>query len=166
VIELGKANHITTVAAAVTVEEAFVGIYQEAWPVIRVQRTQPHQPTAAEWPGGPPIMRLQILQQTNLSFQVVESLATHGLLASIGRIWRIAVQSQARMVGDIAAFQRAACQSFAASKVPTCSKRPAQRRTVDGSGDRDASATSGIDRSQLLSDRRNSTQACCRQWRL
>src|SRR5438309_5332913 len=25
-----------------------------------------------------------------------------------------------------------ACQSFAASRVPTCSKRPAHRRTVDG----------------------------------
>jgi len=33
-----------------------------------------------------------------------------------------------------------ACQSFAASRVPKCSKHPAQRRSVDGSGDRDASA--------------------------
>src|SRR6202035_3947723 len=53
-------------------------------------------------------------------------------------------------------------QSFAASRVPKCSKHPAQRRTVDGSGDRDASATSGTDRSQLLSDWRNNSHACCR----
>src|SRR6202011_2514517 len=106
-----------------------------------------------------------MVQQRNLLFKLVENLATHGLLASMGRIRRIAVQSQARMVGDTAALQSAACQNFAASKVPTCSKRPAQRRTVDGSGDRDASATSGIERSQLLSDRLSNSQACCRQWR-
>jgi len=33
------------------------------------------------------------------------------------------------------------CQSMVASRVPRCSKRPAHRLTVDGSGDRDASAT-------------------------
>jgi hypothetical protein len=97
-------------------------------------------------------MSLEIVQQRSLLFQLVENLAIHGLLASIGRIRRIAVQSQARMVGDRAALQPTACQSFAASRDPTCSRRPAQRRTVDGSGDRDASATFGIDRSQLLSD--------------
>jgi hypothetical protein len=111
-------------------------------------------------------MSLQIVQQGNLLFQLVESFTTHGLLASIGRIRPIEVQSQARMVGDVEALQPAACQSFADSRVPNCSKRPAHRRTVDGSGDCDASATSGTDRSQLLSDRRNSSHACCRQWRL
>src|SRR6516162_11722296 len=110
-------------------------------------------------------MSLQIVQQRNLLFQLVENLTTHGLLASMGRIRRIAVQSQARMVGGITGLQLTASQSFTVTKVPNCSKRPAQRRTVDGSGDRDVSATSGIDRSQLLSDRRNS-HACWRQWRL
>jgi hypothetical protein len=75
-------------------------------------------------------------------------------------------QSQARMVGDVEALQPLACQSFAASRVPNCSKRPAHRRTVDGSGDRDASRTSGTDRSQLLSDCRSNSHASCRQWRL
>jgi hypothetical protein len=84
----------------------------------------------------------------------------------MGRIRRIAVQSQARMVGDVEALQPVACQSFAANRIPRCSKRPAQRRTVDGSGDRDASATSGTDRSQLLSDWRNNSHAFCRQWKL
>ena len=37
---------------------------------------------------------------------------------------------------------------------------------VDESGDREASATSGIDCSQLLSERRCNSQACYRQWRL
>jgi len=111
-------------------------------------------------------MSLQIVQQWNLLFQLVESLTTHGLLASIGRIRRIEVQSQARMVGDAEALQPVACQTFAASRVPNCSRRPAHRRTVDGSGDRDASATFGTDRSQLLFDCRNSSHALCLQWRL
>src|SRR6516162_8012529 len=102
-------------------------------------------------------MSLQIVQQRNLLFQLVENLTTHGLLASMGSIRPMVVQSQARMVGDSAALQPAACQSFAASRVPRWSKRPAQRRTVAGSGDREASATSGIDRSQLLSDRRHNS---------
>jgi hypothetical protein len=111
-------------------------------------------------------MGLQILQQANLSFQLVESLATHGLLASMGRIRRIAIQSQARMVGGVEVLQPVACQTFAANKAPKRSKCPAQRRTVDGSGSRDASATSGTDRSQVLSDWRNNSHAFCRQWRL
>src|ERR1700680_4137555 len=109
-------------------------------------------------------MGLQILQEANLLFQFVESLATHGLLASMGRIQRIAVQSQARMVGGVEALQLVACHSFAPSRVPNCSKRPAHRRTVDGSGVREASATSGTDRSQLLSDWCNNSHASCRQW--
>jgi hypothetical protein len=84
----------------------------------------------------------------------------------MGRIRQIAVQSQARMVGGVVALQPVAGQSFAASRVPECNKRRAQRRTVDGSGDRDASATSGTDRSQLLSAWHSNSQASCRQWRL
>jgi hypothetical protein len=53
------------------------------------------------------------------------------------------------MVGKIAVFQPAACQSLVTSSVPTCTRRSTQRRTVDGSGDRDASATCGIDRHPL-----------------
>jgi hypothetical protein len=49
-------------------------------------------------PGRLPIMRLQIVQQRNLLFQLVESLATHGLLASSGRIRQTAARSQATMV--------------------------------------------------------------------
>ena len=166
VVEFGEANHITAATTAVAVEKVPAGIHQKAGLMIGMKGTQPHPPAAAQSPGRPPILSLQIVQQRNLLFQLVKNLATHGLLASMGRIRRIAVQSQARMVGDVAALQPTACQSFAASRVPTRSKRPAHRRTVDGSGDRDASATSGIDRSQLLSDRRNKYQACYRQWRL
>ena len=100
VIEFGKANHVAAAATAVAVEQALAGIHQEAGLVIVMQRTQPHQSAAAESPGRPPIMGLQVVQQGNLLFQLVESLATHGLLASMGRIRRIAVQSQARMVGE------------------------------------------------------------------
>src|ERR1017187_1030151 len=99
VIDLGEANHVTAAATAVAVEKVFVGIHQEAWFVISMQRTQPHPSATAERPRRAPIMRLQIAHQGNLLFQVVESLAIHGLLASMGRIRQSAPKSQARMVG-------------------------------------------------------------------
>ncbi len=99
VIELGKANHVTAAATAVAIEEAFVVIDQEAWFVISMQRAQPHPPATAERPRRAPILRLQVAHQGNLLFQVVESFAIHGLLASIGRIRQSAPRSQATMVG-------------------------------------------------------------------
>jgi hypothetical protein len=99
VIEFGKANHVTAATTAVAVEQALAGIHQETWFVIGVQRTQSHPSAAAELSGRLPIMSLQIVKQWDLLFQLVESLATHGLLASIGRIRQNAPRSQARMVG-------------------------------------------------------------------
>jgi hypothetical protein len=99
VIELGEADHITAAATAVAVEKVFVGIYQEARLVVSMQRAQPHPSAATEWPRRLPIMRLQIAHQGNLLFQVVESLAIHGLLASMGRIRQAVLRSQATMVG-------------------------------------------------------------------
>ena len=81
--------------------------------MIGMQRTQSHPSAASELPGRLPIMSLQIVQQWDLLFQFVKSLATHGLLASSGRIRRIAVQSQARMVGEVEALKPVACQSLA-----------------------------------------------------
>ena len=153
-------------ATAVAVEQIRAGIHQEAGLAIGVQRAQPHPSAAAETPHWPPIVRFQIVPQGNLLFEFIEFFPAHGLLASNSRIRRIAVQSQARMVGEIETLQPTACQSFAASRVPRCSKRPAHRLTVDGSGDRDASATSGMDRSQVPSAWCNRSHACCRQWRV
>ena len=98
-IELREANHIPAAATAVAIEEVFVGIHQEAWFVIFVQRAQSHPSAATEWPCRVPIMRLQIAHEGNLLFQLVESLAIHGLLASTARIRQTAPRSQARMVG-------------------------------------------------------------------
>jgi integration host factor subunit beta len=57
-------------------------------------------PTAeADGPGLLPIVCLQIIQQRNLLFQLIEIVTTHGLLDSIGRIRQTAPRSQARMVG-------------------------------------------------------------------
>ena len=67
--------------------------------MISMQRAQPHPSATAEGPRRVPIMRLQIAHQGNLLFQVVESLAIHGLLASMGRIRQTAPRSQATMVG-------------------------------------------------------------------
>jgi len=78
-----------------------------------MQRAQSHPSAAAELSGRLPILSLQLFQQRNLQFQLVDSLATHGLLASSGRIRRIAVQSQARMVGEVEALKPVACQSLA-----------------------------------------------------
>src|SRR6266446_10214123 len=95
VIEFGKANHVTAATTAIAIEQALAGIHQEAWFVIGVQRTQSHPSAAAEWPDRLPILSLQIVQQRNLLFQLVESWATHGLRASIGRIRHSAPRSQA-----------------------------------------------------------------------
>src|SRR6266478_1490083 len=105
VIEFGKANHVTAATTAVAVEQALARIHQEAGFVIGVQRTQSHPSTAAELSRRLPIVSLQIVQQRNLLFQLVESLATHGLLASSGRIRQNASRSQATMVGDVETLQ-------------------------------------------------------------
>src|SRR5450432_2456007 len=99
VIEFREANHVSATAAAVAVEKIFVGVHQEAWFVISMQWAQPHPSARAEGPRRGPIMRLQIAHQGDLLFQVVESLAIHGLLASMGRIRQSALRSQATMVG-------------------------------------------------------------------
>jgi hypothetical protein len=166
VIDLGEADHITAAATAVAVEQVLLGIDQKAWLVIVVQRTEPHPSTAAESPGRPPIVCFQVVQQGNLLFEFIECLPIHGLFASNGRIWRIAIQSQARMVGEVARLQPVARQSVVARRVARHSSRPAHRLTVDGSGDRDASAMSGMDRSQVPSAWCSRSHACCRQWRL
>src|ERR1039458_4768646 len=141
VIDLGEANHVTAAATAVAVEKVFVGIHQEAWFVISMQRTQPHPSATAERPRRAPIMRLQIAHQGNLLFQVVESLAIHGLLASMGRIRQSAPKSQARMVGA-----RKKCWPTAPAftqRNTQSRRRCAHRRRVDGSGERDGSLQSG-----------------------
>jgi hypothetical protein len=69
VIELGEANHVPTAATAVAAKKVSVGVDQEAWFVIFMQRAQPHPPAATEWPRRVPIMRLQIAHQGNLPFQ-------------------------------------------------------------------------------------------------
>src|SRR5712691_2024960 len=99
VIEFGKANHVTAATTAVAVEQTLAGIHQETGFVIGMQRTQSHPSTTAESSRWLPIMSLQIVQQRNLLFQLVESLATHGLLASSGRIRQKASRSPATMVG-------------------------------------------------------------------
>ena len=48
VIEFREANHVTAAATAVAVEEVFVGVHQEAWLVIAMQRAQPHPSATAK----------------------------------------------------------------------------------------------------------------------
>jgi hypothetical protein len=105
-------------------------------------------------------MRLQIAHQGNLLFQVVESLAIHGLLASMGRIRQSAPRSQARMVG---ARKKCWPMAPAFTQRHTLSRRRcAHRRRVDGSGKRDWSLQCGAACSTEAPAAMFS-QACCRQ---
>ena len=122
-IEFREANHVSAAATAVAVEEIFVGVHQEAWFVVSMQRAEPHPSAAAEWPRRAPIMRLQIAHERNLLFQLVESLTIHGLLASNGRIRQTAMRSQATMVGadkKCAPMAPAFTQQHNAEQAPVC----------------------------------------------
>ena len=104
-------------------------------------------------------MRLQIAHQGDLLFQVVESLAIHGLLASMGRIRQSALRSQATMVGA-----RKKCWPIAPAftQQRTLSRRRcAHRRRVDGSGERDGSLQCGAAFS-TEAPAATLSQACCR----
>ena len=98
-IKLGKANYVSATSTAVAVEQAFARIDHEARMMILMQWAESHPPAAAELPWWPPIMCLEIIQHRNLPLQFVESLASHGLFASSGRIRQNAARSQATMVG-------------------------------------------------------------------
>jgi hypothetical protein len=106
---------------------------------------------------------MQIAHQGNLFFQVVESFAIHGLLASIGRIRQSASRSQATMVGGrkkYSAIAPAFNQQHTLSR-----RRCAHRRRVEGSGERDGSLQCGAACSTEAPAAMLS-QACCRQRKL
>jgi len=104
-------------------------------------------------------MGLQIVQQANLLFQLVESVTTHGLLASIGRIRQSVPRSQARMVGV-----RRKCWFWTpalSQHQKLTSRRCAHRRTVEESGKRVGSLQCGAACS-AVSPAAMCSQACCR----
>src|SRR5215468_5398670 len=103
-------------------------------------------------------MRLQISQQRDMLLQIVESLTTHGLLTSNGRIRHNAGRSQATMVG---AWRK--CWPWdLVQHHKLSSRRCPQRRTVDASGERDGFLHCGTARS-AVSPATFRSQACCRQ---
>ena len=105
-----------------------------------------------------PIKSLQVIQERDLLLQLVESLATHGLLTSNGRIRHSAGRSQATMVG---AWRKCwPCDLVQHHKLS--SRRCAQRRTVDASGERDGFLQCGTACS-AVSPATMRSQACCRQ---
>jgi hypothetical protein len=108
-------------------------------------------------------MRLQVAHERNLLFQVVESLAIHGLLASISRIRQAARKSQATMVG-IRKKRSPTTPAFTQQQTLS-SRRCAHRRRVDGSGERDGSWQCGAACS-TESPAAMCSQACCRHGRL
>src|SRR5947199_5093023 len=86
VIGFGKANYIAATSTAVAIEQASAGVHHEAGMMISMQWAKSHPPAATELPSRSPIICLEIVQQRNLPLKLVECLALHGLLASIGRI--------------------------------------------------------------------------------
>jgi hypothetical protein len=98
-IQFGEANDIAAAAASVAVEQALVVVQHKARFVIRMQGTQSHPSVPAQSPSRPPVMRLQIIQQRDSPFQLVDSQTIHGLLASMGRIRPTTPRSQTKMVG-------------------------------------------------------------------
>jgi hypothetical protein len=106
---------------------------------------------------------LQIAHQGNLPFQLVQSLAIHGLLASIGRIRQSALRSQATLVG---ARKKYVLMAPVLTQQHTLNKRRcAHRRSVDGSGKRVGSWQCGAACS-AQSPAAIRSQDCCRQCRL
>ena len=131
--------------------------------MISMQRAQPHPSAGTEGPRRLPIMGLQIAHQGNLLFQVVESLAIHGLLASRGRIRQSAPRSQARMVGT--RKKRWPMAPAFTQQHTLSSRRRAHRRRVEGSGERDGSWQCGVACS-TESPAAMCSQACWRQRKL
>jgi hypothetical protein len=108
-------------------------------------------------------MCLEIFEEWNLLFQIIESGSIHGLLASIGRIRQRAMRSQATMVG---ARKKYWLRAPAFTQPQTLSRRlSAHRRTVDGSGERDGSLQCGAD-SSTEAPAAMCSQACWRQSKL
>jgi len=128
-----------------------------------MQWAQPHPSARAEGPRRGPIMRLQIAHQGDLLFQVFESLAIHGLLASMGRIRQSALRSQATMVG--ARKKRWPIAPVFAQQRTLSRRRCAHRCRVDASGERDGSLQCGAACS-TGAPAPTLSQACCRQRKL
>src|SRR6266566_3493409 len=140
-VEFDKANDVATATAAIAVEQVFVGVNKEAWLMVGVQRTKPQEAAEPDGSGLFPIVCLQILQQRNLLFQVIERSSSHGLPASIRRIRQAVSRSQARMVG---VRRKCSPRTPAFIQKHTLSRRRcAHRRKVEGSGKRVGSLQCG-----------------------
>jgi hypothetical protein len=94
--------------------------------------------------GHNPIQRfrvsLQVVQQGDALFQIVDGLPVHGLLASIGSIRQRAVKSQAKMVGR---GRNGRPDRTLNPRQILRARRWSHRRTVVASGERVASWQSG-----------------------
>src|SRR6478736_1406436 len=129
-IEFDKTEDVSAASTAIAIEQAFVCIHQKAGLAVWVQRTQSHPSVSGELSNRPPILSLQIVQQRNPLLQIVESKASHGLLASFGRIRRAARRSQATMVGGRRNRSRPAANAHQILSRRRCP----QRRRVVASG--------------------------------
>ena len=162
-IEFRKTDDVAASAAAVAEEEILMGSNHEAWFVIFMQGAQPHPAAPAEGPARMPVMRLEIIQERNLLLQVIDGLAIHGLLASMGRIRQSAARSQARMVGE--RKQLSARMPAFSQQARLSQRRCTHRRSVEGSGERDGSLQCGAACS-TGSPAAMRSQACWRQHKL
>jgi len=97
--QLDKAHEIATLAAAVTVEEIFVGVDIERGPGFRVQRTEADElGTVTGMPAGPMLLP-QIVEQGQALFEFFDILAHGVVLPPEANVEERRQHSQARMVG-------------------------------------------------------------------
>jgi len=164
-VQFGESNHVATTRTAIALKQVAARVCQKARTVVGMQGTQSHEPAAADASGWLPALRSQVIQQRNLLFQFIDCVSIHGLFTSTGRIRRMALQSQARMVDGLKMLHPVDCHSLAANRIQRQNSCAPHRRTVDGSGIWSSSFVFGTDSSQLSALRRDS-QACCRQCRL
>ena len=120
-----------------------------------------------ESPGRLPIVGVQIVQQRNLLFQLIERLSIHGLSCLHGQN----TADRGPIPGKDGGW-RAECSSphpataCLTAESPRETSRRHQRRTVDGSGNRSGSSDSREPIVPNSPDWRTDSHACCRQRKL
>src|SRR5437867_6929496 len=111
--QLDKAQEIAALAATVTVEEIFAGVYIERGPGFRVQRTKSDELAAVTGRSTGPILLPQIVEQRQALFEFFDILAHGVVLPPEANVEEGRRHSQARMVGHWKFLSDARAKEFA-----------------------------------------------------
>jgi hypothetical protein len=125
--QLDKANQITTLTAAVAVEEIFAGVYIERRSGFRVEWAEADELGAVTLVPASPILLPQIIQQRQALFEFFEVFAHGAVLPLETSVGEGKQHSQARMVGEREILRGAAARGPAGPElVPTSARRQAR----------------------------------------